>query len=81
MDGSSNRDMIWLLLPRDEVSDDVNDFVQTRADFGSSVITFKSIEISCDNTDGQLDTEQDTLNLMEFRGYQCVIREIDPSRR
>jgi hypothetical protein len=42
MDGRSNRDMTCLLLPRDEMSEDVNDFVQTQADSESCVITLKT---------------------------------------
>ena len=65
-DERSNQDMTRLLLSQDVLSDDLHDFVQTRADFESAVVALKTIETGCGAADGQLDTN--------YIGYDGVLR-------
>lgn len=66
LDERSNRDMTCLLLSQDVFSEDARDFVQTRADFESAVVTLKTIETGCGGADCQLDTN--------YVGYDGVLR-------
>ena len=66
LDERSNQDMTCLLLSQDVLSEDDHDFVQTRADFESAVVTLKTIETGCGGADCQLDTN--------YIGYDGVLR-------
>ena len=56
LDERSNEDSTCLLLSRNELIDDAHDFMQTRSDFESAVVTLKTIETGCGDADGQLST-------------------------
>jgi len=56
LDERSNEDSTCLLLSWNELSDDAHDFVQTRSDFQSAIVTLKTIETGCGDADGQLST-------------------------
>jgi hypothetical protein len=62
----SNLDATCLLLSRNVSGEHAHDFVQTRADFESAVITLRTIEIGCGYADSQLSTD--------YPGYDGVLR-------
>jgi hypothetical protein len=66
LDERSNQDATCLVLSRNVYGEDAHDFVQTRADFESAVITLRTIEIGCGYADSQLSTD--------YPGYDGVLR-------
>ena len=56
LDEQSNKDSTCIVLSHNQLSDDPWDFVKTRSDFESSIISLKTIETGCGGTD-QLDTD------------------------
>jgi hypothetical protein len=54
--------MTYLLLSRDELSEHVDNFVQTRADFESAVITLRTVKEDCGDADGQFYTNYNGSN-------------------
>lgn len=57
LDAQSNEEFTCLLLSRKELSYDAHDFVQTRSDFESAVVTLNTIETGCGGADSQLSTD------------------------